>query len=250
MLTFSQTRTRRVCVTLKELTLGQAIGICKLSPERYELGHTELLRQIAADATQPVPKFVTDPRLWTIEERMLLVTTYLSRVAMDGPDFSVGTRALSDFVDFNLDLKQEETDLGVVADKERVMRPLLGIHAQALELLCSSRGDWIRGAMACQVFEKDTAPAADFWAGMSDMDVMAWVKERMDAILELPDGDVEALSLAWDHGRQVLAHFFVYTFDSEGIVAVELEPEGGGASATARFPADSCVTSTAKNLAG
>ena len=178
MIPFPYTRTRRVAVRLVELALGEAIAICKLPGERHEATATHLLRAIAKGAERPVAdRFVTDPRLWTVEERTLLIATYLAHVTPDGPDFAIGDAHLSDYVTFDKDSTQDQTDLGEVAGKQRVMRSLLGLHAETLETLCKSRGDWMIGAVACQVFEK--GEAVPDWAAMSDVEAMEWVQGRM-----------------------------------------------------------------------
>lgn len=248
MITLPHTRTRRLSVRLTELTLGQAIAICKLPGERNELTTTELLRAIARDAEKPRDTYITSPLLWTVEERTLLTCIYLAHVTPDGPNFSVGNAKLSDYIDFNRDLTTDEIDLGEVAGKARVMRPLLGIHTQALEVLCGSRGEWIIGAMACCLYSPaDTEPAPD-WSEMSDMAAQAWVKARMDKLKELPESRFDALYEAYFRGAASMAHFVNIGFDDDGMVFTANGEGGAGAFAPARFPAISCVSDISRAL--
>lgn len=248
MLTFAPTRTRRLCVNLKELTLGQAITVAKLPPERHELTITEMLRFVAADATKPRETYETNPLLWTVEERTLLIVSYLAQVSQDGPDFPVGKLRLSSFVDLGADSTKNETDLGQVAGKARVMRPLLGAHAQALEVACTTRGEWIMGAIACQVFAKEE-PVPD-WAEVPEGELHEWIEARIQLLRDMPESVFEEVYLAWLGGLGHLQHFVAWTLDDAGLVYLSKPEEGGGEQSTARFLANACISDTAKQLCG
>lgn len=251
-LSFGHTRTRRISVTLRELTMGESIGLCKIPSDRPELTTTEMLKCAASDARQPVPGYVTDPRLLTVEERLMLVVTYLAHVSSDGPDFSVGELKMSDYFELDADSDKDQTVLGMVADKERVMRPLLGLHVEALESICTKRGDWIRGAIACQMFEASDQAGAQFpvWAEATSAQVIEWIEGRMDKLLKLPESMFEEIYAAWLDGSEHLRHFVDYTFDATGIVCVVSQKgQGGSESAAARFRADTCISGTARFLA-
>jgi hypothetical protein len=127
--------------------------VCRLPADRHEATTTEFLRRVADGAQAPTPAYVTDPRLWTVEERARVVCHYLSQVSDSGPDFAVGDGKFSDYVKFDADLSSTEVKLGEVAGKERVLRPLLGVHVELLERMCTGRGDWLHGVIACQVHE-------------------------------------------------------------------------------------------------
>lgn len=246
MILFSPLRTRRLSVRLRELTLGDAIALCKLPAERHELTATEFLRMVARDAEAPQPRYVTDPRLMTVEERTLLVCHYLAQVSADGPDFSLGEGArLSDYVAFDADLKTE----GVTAEaagKRYTVRPLLGVHAEILERLCSARGDWLLGSMACQMqADGEAAPA---WAELSDVALMEAVKARQDALRDLPESDFEAMLAAYSGAQRDLTHFFILNFDDHGIVCEPQLGEEAGQKPPARFLASTCVSGLARRL--
>lgn len=249
MITFQHTRTNRIAVGLAELTLGQGIALCKLPAQRSELTTTELLRYVAAAADKPRHNYVTDPLLWTVQERALLVCRYLAQVTSDGPDFSVGGDGhLSDYVMFDRDLAVDQVALGMVAGKDRTMRPLLGVHAQTLEKVCKSRGDWVIGAIAFQISE--AAEQVPDWGSMSDVAMLQWITDQMDAIKALPESMFEEVFAAYWRGADALAHFFNLDFDADGPVFQPVEKEGDEALAPARFLASSCVSGISRSFAG
>ena len=250
MIVLQPLRTRRVCVRPRELSLGEAIAILKLPGQRYELVTTEFLRQVADGATAPTSTHVTDPRLWTVQERALLVCHYLAQVSGTDPDIAVGeVGKLSDYVVFDSDLKVEGVDVGLVAGQRRTVRPLLGAHAEALERLCRERGDWIVGAMACQITTGDEPPLDLLGAG--DVALLGDIQARMDAVRNLPESDFEALLGAWSMacGRE-LHHFFSVNFDDGGLVFDPQSEREAGPTNPARFLAVSCVGAPARRLFG
>lgn len=246
MIIFQHTRTRRMSVRLKELTISQAIGLCGLPAERHELTQTEMLRRVA-QAEQPTADYVVDPLLWTVEERNLLVTKYLAQVCDDGPDFALGDGRLSDYIRLDQDLPTSRIELpGLVAGKRCAMVPLLGGAAQVLEMLCHKRGDWIVGAIACQIMV-DNEDAPD-WSAMADVEAMQWASARMDRLRGLPESDFAAIFEAYWAGAERLAHFFNLDFDDRGVIMQPIEKEGAGQLGPVRFPAASCVSSLARSL--
>lgn len=248
MIIFQPLRTKRVCVRPRELTLGQATAILKMPGTRYELLTTEFLRAAASDATAPTQGHVTDPRLWTVQERALLVCHYLSQVSDSGPDIEIGNGKLSDYVVFANDLKTHGVDVGEVAGKARHIIPLLGAHAEVLERLCKTRGDWLVGAMACQVTDADTPPL-DLNAG--DVELMTEVDARMDAIRALPESEFDAMLGAWSMALAgELRQFFAVNFDDGGVVFDPQTQREAGPTNPARFLAVSCIGERTRALFG
>lgn len=246
MLLFQPIKTRRMSVRLKELTIGQAIALCKLPAERHELMTTEFLRQAAADAQAPGAAYVADPRLWSVQERARLVCHYLAQVADDGPDFEVGDGRLTDYLDFTTDL----------ATTERVRHPnlpgwsfglLLGGHAELLERSCETRGDWLLGAMACQSV-RDGDELSDDLLTLNDIDQLTELNRRTEAIKALPESEFELLLSAFDGAcTGELYHFLSIGFDDAGVV---FEARGEAGLAPARFLADSCIGVAARSIFG
>ena len=243
MLLFQPIKTRRICVRLKELTIGQAIALCKLPADRHELMTTEFLRQVAANAEAPTPDYVTDPRLWTVQERARMVCHYLAQVADDGPDFAVGAGKLTDYLDFTADIGADGRvrDLGVPG---WTFGPLLGGHAELLERSCTTRGEWLIGAIACQAVPTDRV---DDLLGLPDIEQLAELDQRIAAIKDLPESEFEALLMAYDTATGVsLRHFLDVAFDGDGVVFESRE----AGLAPARFLADSCIGFAARSIFG
>lgn len=246
MILFPTLRTKRICVTLRETTLAESIAICRLPADRHEATTTEFLRCVADGARAPTPGYVTDPRLWTVEERARLVCHYLSQVSEAGADFPVGDGKLSDYIDFAADLGTTEVSLGEVAGKARVLRPLLGVQVEVLERMCEGRGDWLHAVVACQIHDADK-PAPD-WAQFTDVQTLEWCRARLDWLRKLPESEYEEIYAAWMRGRREVEHFFVAGVDDEGVMFWPQEMKEAGPKTPVRFPALSCISSGTREL--
>nr|WP_319566320.1 hypothetical protein [uncultured Rhodoferax sp.] len=248
MILFPYLRTRRLAVRLREISLGEAIAVCRLPADRHEATTTEFLRFATRDAETPTDRHVADPRMMTVQERALLVCHYLAQVSDGGADFSVGSDGkLSDYVVFDADLMVDQVQVGEVTGKAYVLRPLLGVHAEILERLCVKRGDWLIGMMACQVSDAE-ALQPDYTA-LTDPQLLEWCKGRMDAIRALPESDSEALYLAFSIGSTQIKHFFAVNVDDEGLVFEPQNSEAGN-QYPARFRSLSCVSPATRRLFG
>lgn len=250
MIVLQPIRTRRICVRPRELTLGEAIAILKIPGQRHELVTTEFLRKVADGATAPSPSHTTDPRLWTVQERTLLVCHYLAQVSEYGPDIPVGEDGrLSDYVLFDSDLKVGEVDIGVVADRSRRIAPLLGAHAEVLERLCKTRGDWIIGAMACQISCHDEPHVAV--SEMGEVELIGYIQGRMDEIRGMPESDFEAMLDVYSRASSGgIFHFFMPNFDDFGLVFDVQSQREAGPKNPARFLAVSCINQRTRRLFG
>jgi hypothetical protein len=240
---------RRLSVRLVELTTAEGISIAKLPAERHEATATNVLRAIAKAADQPRPTFVTDPLLMTVEERTMLICAYLAQCTEDGPDFAIGKSKLSNYLALECDSTQDETSLGKVIKNEMVLRPLLGVHTQAMELICHERGDWIIAAMACQIFQKDE-PSPDYLS-LSPTALQQWIKERSERLTALPESDFDRIYRAFFEGRARLFHFVRYGFDDDGVICLAHEKGAGDVQhAPARFLANTCISEVSRELSG
>lgn len=243
---FPYKRTKRIAVMLRELTLGEAIAVCRLPAARHEATTTEFLRFAASKAETPTPAHLTDPRKWTTEERALLVCHYLSQVS-EAADFSVGDGGgvLSDYVDFADDFKGDRVSLGKIGDREWVLRPLLGAHLEVLELLCREPGDWVIGALACQARPADEELDV---AALPDIKLMEWCSEAMKAVKEMPESAFGELYAAAEVQRAELRHFFDLGVGEEGVFFWPRTQREGGPSYPARFRALPCISAETERL--
>lgn len=248
MITFPHIRTRRISVRLRELRLDDSIAILKLPGDRHELCTTELLRRIADQAQAPRPGYVTDPRLWTLEERALLVCNYLMLVSDDGPDFSVGEGTMSSYVELSADLSMDEVALGKIGDVECAMRPMLGLHAEVLESMCTNRLEWVIGAMAVQIIERGAAGIE--WADLGQADLIKALRDRMATIRALPESEFEAMLAAFFSGQSKLYHFMHPVIGDDGVTWARLDQKEGAGMQPARFRPISCISPATRGLFG
>lgn len=244
MIIFPTLRTKRVAVRLRETTLAESIAVCRLPADRPEATTSEFLRFAGAEAQAPAPGYVTDPRLWTVEERARLVCHYLSQVSETDPDFPVGEGKLSDYLRYDSDLTVSEVQLGEVAGKQRVLRPLLGVHAEVLERMCKGRGDWLHAMIACMVHE---GPAPEY-TQLTDLQLFEWCNGRLDALRKLPESEYEEVYAAWIRGRREIEHFFVMGVDDEGLVFWPQELQEAGPKTPARFHSLPCISEGTREL--
>lgn len=246
MIPFAHLRTKRVSVTLSELTLDQGIALCRMPGASHEHVATQFLRYVAAGADKPRDTYVTDPLLWTVEERLRVVTHYMAHVSDDGPDFSIGDRRFTDYAELTVDEFVDFTPIGEVGGRKMVLRPLLGVHAQLLERVCEDAGEWLIGAMACCLEdEADLSSPADL-ASLDEVGGLKWVQKRIEALRARPESETDQLYLAFA-SRPSMRQFFRIDFGDEGIVCMPVE-EGEVGAPPARFRAHTCVSQTTRSL--
>lgn len=250
MIIFNNIRTKRLAVRMTEISIEDAVAVCRLPADRHEATTTEFLRRVAANAETPTPAYVRDPRLMTVEERTLLVCHYLAQVSDDGADFRVGdTGKFTDYVKFSEDIPRESVDMGEVAGTRRIMCPLLGVHAEILERLCSSRGDWVMGMLACQVHAHDVPPPD--YLSLTDAELIEWCDSRIKGIRKLAESDVEALYIAYEQASIELRHFFIPGADDGGLIFwPQPESEEAGNKYPARFRALPCISEFTRRIFG
>lgn len=253
MIHFTQLRTRRLDVQLRELPIGEAIKLARIPAAKHQLETSEFLRVAVAEARTPTARHVADPRAWTIEERMRVVCHYLSTTSEEGGNFNVGDKAhLSDYLLHEKDYPKEDViRLGEIDEAEWVMRPLLGAEAEAIEAIQFEAGEdlhfhWLRGAMAAQLRRGDeTSPQAvtDF------AEYIAWLQGRMKVLAALGESTFAQLMRAWLGGQDQLQHFYSIEFNGNGALAMPVR-EPVAELRPARFLARACLSSIALRLGG
>jgi len=249
MLHFSILRTKRLVVQLKELSIGDAIAVASMPPDQDEAMNTAFLR-FALQSVQGI----SDPALWTVQERTLAICHYLATVSDDGPDFAVGDHAhYSNYVSMERDYAGDSIELDPVDGERWFMRHLTGAMAEAIERLngeiegLEGRTHWLIGAMAAQLarqIEIVAEPVATTDPGYDD-----YLTARIRELASLPESIFSRLVVRFMTGRQALAHFFDIELVEEGIAVM---PQGGVTEnlLPARFPASSCIGSVAWQLSG
>lgn len=255
MIQFNPLRTKRLSVNLKELTIDAAEEILMMPEQLEQAATTAMLEHVVVNDGRPLPGQVSDPRMWTVQERTMVMTHYMAHTTEDGnPDFAVGSNAK--FSDYFLNGTDyiEEVDLGVIDGDQLVMRPLLGFQAEAIERLLMSRRlkpnrlSWWAAAMACQVRRATEEPMER----LSDAEYAEWLLVRADAFRTLPESEFAAVLGAFLDGTDRLSHFFRIAFGDTSIVCMPNAPEGKEVSELlpARFPVHAAVSEFTLQILG
>jgi hypothetical protein len=237
--------TNRLTVQLRELSIGQSVNLAGIPDHALEASCTAFLRAAVESA-----KGVYDPLHWTVQERCFVVAHYLACVADDGPDFSLGFSKFTDYLEAEADHYVDQVEIGEIAGDQWRIRQLTGAMAESIERLVGEidvpgRLHWLLGAMAAQLVRKNE----DIPELQRESVYDQWLLDRMRIFGAFPDSDFKPLIGAYLVGLDSLHHLFSINFDDRGIVAL---PRKGadGSLPPARFPVLSCLSTTARALAG
>lgn len=265
MIFIATLRTRRLTVELHELTIGDAIALCKMPPQMQEAGTSQLLKYIVAPEEKPRIGQVTDPRLWTAQERAFVVAHYLAHIVEGDMNFAVGDSArYSDYLalsDDVLDVAPDSVELGIVAGNDWSIRPLLGAHAESIERLVTSgrlsddRAGWWFGAMAAQLVHSQESPFDV--ANNTDGALDEYLAARVEIFKAYPDSDFMDLLEAFLGGMRRLDHIFRLDFGDQGVIFLPTEEaiaaareKGVPGLPPARFPFPLAVSERASSVFG
>ncbi len=255
MINIATLRARRVQADFQELTIADAITLCRMPPAMAEAAHTALLRRVVVPNDKPLPGQVTDVRLWTVQERLFAVSHYIAHVAEDGPNFAIGNGNYSDYIHDGESGPPTKIDLGVVGGDLWSMVPLLGWHAEAIERLIqherlpAERHGWWVGAMACQLLREQDEPLSH---ELMDVEVDDQIAKRAAIFLQFPETDFLALLMAFLAGQDQMAHLFRIEFLDDGIAVMPkpVDDKEAPGLPPARFPVSDAITTATKRLFG
>lgn len=255
MLTFSPLRTTRLSIQLKELSFSDAIHLCGLPADLSQQGITELLRRIVTPGPARHQGAIDDPLLMTVQERAMIVAHYTSHIAESGSNFAIGDAGrLSDYlIEGRADYPAiDAVDLGEIGGHQWIMRPLLGVHAECIELLVMAgklppgRLGWWMGGMAAQL-QCDETPVPDYReVGVSALE--AYIAAAAKIIGDLPASTVSNLLLAYISMQDALDHLFHLNLNDQGVTFLPLE--GGAGLPPARFRVAATIPKFTKDLFG
>lgn len=229
MIYFSPVRTPRLQVELHELTAYDAIYLCQLPIQQHsERGAAALLKRIINPQDSPIKAGqVIDPRLWTVQERALVIAHYLAHVI--GDDFAIGRGRYSHYLMEQIGTPPAPITLGSLDGKTWRMYPLLGFLAESIERLIeageltSNRAGWMIGAMAAQLVQGDQEPLID--PEQLDSQIDQQMTERATALLQLPESEFMALTGAFFQGTEQQNHIFKLSFGHEGLAFLPVSTE-------------------------
>jgi hypothetical protein len=250
MIAISPLRTRRLDVLLRELSIGDEIALCHLPEGAHEKAITEFLARAVESASAPSERHVTNPRAWSVGERLLGLAHYCAHTRDDKPDYAVTESSkLSDYLDIGMDAPATPSKFELHGDRW-VLAPLTGAALEALEAMQaespdSGREHWIVGAMAAQLLregEETPDPVAYF------SDYMDWLRSRMETMRALPSSAFELMYARYYAATQSDTQFFRIWFDEQGVIV--LPKEAGAATPPARFLVLSSLGTVALSLAG
>ena len=214
---------------LRELTIGEAIGLVKMNPTAHEHTISQFLACVLTG----------NGRALTVQERYLLVAQYISATCVGEADFPIGDEAkYSDYLRMDKPLSLAPIALGF--DENWQLNPLYGWQAEALEDLCHSWQDWIFGCMAAQLVKADDSELPTIETPVAAY--QSWLKERITIFKAYPERDFAELYHAFLIGFEQLNFYFDLGFDNEGLVCLHKEGQG---FAPARFQVSDCLTATA-----
>lgn len=249
MISFPRLRSPRLDVQLRELTIGEAVMLAAIPPNRHERATTALLKTAVAEAGGPHQ----DPQRWTVQERMLVQAHYISGVSETGANFALGQGHFLDFLDPIADHGPDEVDAGAACGSEWKIRQLLGAEAEAIEAVATSRFDWMVGDIAARMRVQDPDEPTPPDAVLKPHAYSEWLQAQMDTIKAMPESDFAELFAVYRAGLQQLHHLFHLEFDEAGHMAMPKRPDEGKEVADqqlapVRFPVASCITDVASIL--
>lgn len=252
-------RTKRLNVTFKEISIGDAIRLAGIHPRENERATTEFLNVVIESATKPTDLHVTDPRMWSVQERTLAVCHYIAATAdNENRDFLVGESGrLTDYMDTSRDYVAAALVGEAAEDHWRVV-PLTGLAAEMLERLESDGVDgispgrmhWVFGCMAAQLQRVDAKgqlieePPPESDAALTD-----WLRDRMRVLAGFPESQFVQLLRVMNVGMGKIGHLFNMEPAADGLVCLPVRKGEGGELPPARFPVDECLGPMAHQFA-
>lgn len=177
-------------VHVRQFKLGEAIELSGKPQGKFEANTNEFIRSIVTKVEGELP---LDPCLFPIDVRAAIICHYIAyHNGFKEGDFKIGKdQKYSDFLDRQSDAEYPEYIKAQKADPELFESPevkggflkfhiLNGYGAEALENLCKTKGEWLRGIMALQL-RHTHEPEID--ANLAAYAI--YLKERIDTLAAL-----------------------------------------------------------------
>lgn len=244
MIFFPLLRAGRIAVQLRELTIAESIDLAAIPPERDELATTRLLQLVVKHAEGEY----TDPRAWTIQERLMVKVHYLAHTDMESPNFAIGVDGarLTDYLRLDLDGTPASVHMGDALGSSWTVRQLIGAEAEAMESLCSARFDWITADMAARLrTDSDSGEDAPPDVLADAPAYKAWLKARIDVFKAMPESEYCTLLGICQAGCDQLAHLMLLGLDEGGFIVLPAQEGSGADMAPARFPVPALLSDVA-----
>jgi len=249
MIVFPELRSKRLSIDMKEISILDASRVLAVEAGRSEAETTIFLESII---NKDKSNFC-DPRLWTVQERMLAVAHYQMHTS-DDKDFLIGDKAhFSDYFS-DIDYPEDNIKAGNAIGSDWTIVHLTGAMVEVIEQLKGSIEGvggifhWHLSMMSCQLRKKDDTvpdPATD------TSNFIDWLIERIDSFAKLGESDYYKLLDMLIQGQAKLMHLFSVAVDESGLIAQPLTTGAEGETLpSARFPAISCISEITQTILG
>ena len=250
----SPINTRRISVEMSEMLIEDVEKLCEIPAVFEQRTVSELLRRVCKSIDRP--NVVADPRLWSVNERIFVVASYMAATRDDGPDFPVGAvETGGHFSDYLLAGTDYTGDIPFTAcGRDMLYAPLLGYQAEIIEALIAGGTykatdfSWWCGAIAACVRGADDEPVPY----TDDAAYEAELVTRITAIRKLADTEFVELFHAFMEVQQRGAYLVHAVTSSYGVVAAPVSERAEGAPelAPACFPPHTCISLGARSAMG
>jgi hypothetical protein len=229
--------TLRISVQPRELEIGQVQELCAIPYRFAQRTITAFLKVACEQIPRPPGKLqVTDPLLWSVNERMNVVVFYLAAMVDDGPDFKLGKGRLHDYL-----LAESDYVASVPFDhngEPHLCTPLHGYQAEAIEtmvetgVLPKTYFGWQLGVMSACIRGVDETP-------IEYVDPVSYSKallERINALKKCPETEFVQLFDAYSNASLQLQHFVHAVFNAQGVLAAQVTVPGPGQDGDPEVP--------------
>lgn len=218
---------RRIAVQPQELTIGQIVELCTIPYVYEQRTITAFLNFCCKHLDRPKGHAaVTDPLMWSVNERMNVVIYYMSAILEDGPDFQLGNGHLHDYLLAGTDYVEsvEFMHRGMTM----LCTPLHGYQAEAIEALV------LTGALPKQYISWQWGVMAACIRGVDEPDLeyvdptsyKTALLARIQQLKGAPDTDFIDLFDGYSRASQQLQHFVHAVFNANGVQAAQVtEPD-------------------------
>lgn len=215
--------TQRISVRLKQLEIDQAAALCAI-PYRFDQRTiTAFINAACEQMPRPEGKMqVTDPLMWSVNERMNVVIFYLAAMLDDGPDFQLGAGHLHDYLLGNTDYV-EAVPFEHAGDS-MLCTPLHGYQAEAIETLVETGAipksfyGWQLGVMSACTRGVDEAPLEYSDPASYSQALLG----RINALRKAPETEFVELFDAYSQASLQLQHFVHAVFNAQGVLAAQV----------------------------
>ncbi|POA45559.1 hypothetical protein C1893_23165 [Pseudomonas sp. MPR-ANC1] len=217
----------RISVQPRELTIGQVQELCTIPYQYAQRTITAFLNAVCEHLPRPPGhEAVTDPLLWSVNERMNVTIFYLAAILDENPDFKLGDGHLHDYLlgasDYVEHVEFEHRG------EPYICTPLHGYQAEAIESLVETGAlpktyfSWQLGVMSACIRGAEEAPIVY----VDPSSYRKALKERIELLRTAPESEFLELFDKYFEAAQKLQHFVHAVFNAHGVLAAQVTEPG------------------------